>query len=223
MPAGCHDLQCTNDAFCHAHIPGSTCGPDGYCAKKSFLDVEDYGATAEYSNHCNWGDLICDAYYNGFRTGINAEIAKIRNHYSSLINELYNESWSGLCCDRENDEDCCPEANPDERCCVGPEYDWAIDCAGKENPDQYCNQILNTIGGNVEGRCGADDYCELRPYYFYGVNVYPAEIELILSPSADTDLYPEYTLYALDTSEDPICGGGSENPEWSDVSSAWLQ
>lgn len=181
-------IQCINDDECKAVVPGSRC-KQGICHKRHSLDVADYGSRFRYESGCSKIDLICKKYYNVFKAKMADLQANLyRDFFVPLLAGIYDRTWDGY----------------ENMLCDS----W--DC--KDFGSNF----------NLDGRCSVGStsapYCEFRPYYIYDVNLYPNEMELVLSPSDDRREYPQYVILDL------LPGGLCEEvtPGWSPTSTYWM-
>jgi len=176
------------------------------CEKKRFLDAVDHGVHNDYTRGCGGGDdnddlqvvdLLCKAYYEGYKSAIKSKTANIYPLLAKIMDEMYDTTWAEAI----------------------NEHGDPIPCLDQDSPDSTC-ELLLAVGGvsNFEIRCGPESgNCELRPYYVYGINLYPSKLEAILTPEADSTLYPEYNA---------LLSGGFCDPDhsfatWDPVEWEW--
>lgn len=131
---GCCDIPgavCTDTA-----VYGAECNSDGYCEKKSFLDIIDYQFSHDWdmTRACAW-DWWCWPTAIGFWASVG--ISPLRDIFYPLIQQLYDMMWQ--------------KPNPDEW--------WLFPCTA--NDDAVCRTWQDE---NIQGRCDVGNgVCEFRP------------------------------------------------------------
>ena len=109
----------------------------------------------KYESHCGDADLICKAYFNGFKDAIEKTSDKLyQKVLAPLVAGVYDNMWQTL---------------PPETFSCGT-FDAVFENA---NLLHRCNTD------------GAEEQVEIQPKFIYGLNLYPHEFEVVLVDDVD--------------------------------------